>query len=100
MIEAGEVWIEGAAPVLAAPVLKQLDEAAIGAVTDWVFNQLVLIIDIAAIKLINSAHQSAYDSASLQLAVIAQEKGITSDAFIQARKTAALAMSAFTEFGK
>lgn len=100
MVLAGETWIEGAVPALAFPILKQLDEAAISAITDWVFNSLMLVIDVAAIRLVNSAHQSAYDTASLQLKIVVQEKGINSNEYIQARQAALTALSQFTRFGQ
>lgn len=100
MIQAGETYIEAEVPALALPVVKQLDEYTINAVTDYAFNALMLVIDVEVIKLVNSAHQSAYDSASVQLLIVAQEKGITSDEFIKARDAAALALSAFTRFGQ
>ena len=98
MIRAGETYIEGYVPFLALPVIKQLDEAAIGAITDALFNQLVLFVDVTAIQLINSAHQSAYDQASEQLVIIAQEKGLDSDDFKKAQATALVALSRFTQF--
>ena len=96
MIQAGEVWIEGAVPFLALPVIKQLDEATIGAITDALFNQIVLVIDVTAINLVDAAHQSAFDSASERLAIVAQENGITSDQYIAARDKEVVAMVAFT----
>lgn len=96
MLTAGETWLEGAVPVLALPVIKQVDEAALGAIARWLFNQLVLIVDITAIKLVNAAHQSAYDSASLQLKIVSEESGVNSDAYRQAQAKALSALSAFT----
>lgn len=97
LIRAGETYIEGAVPALALPVLKQLDEGAINAISDWLFNQIVLVMDVTAIKLVNQAHQTAYDRASLELAIVAQEKGVTSDEFKKARDLAAAALAKFTQ---
>lgn len=99
MIKAGEVWIEGSVPFLALPVVKQLDEAAINALTDALFNQMVMLVDVTAIKLVNAAHQAAYDSASEQLAVIADEQGISSDAFKKAQDAALASLAQFTHMG-
>lgn len=97
-ITAGETYLEGVAPVLAAPVVKQITEGGIKAITDWVYSKLVLVMDVTAIKLVNSAHQTAYDAASLELAVVAQEKGINSSEYIAARTSALAALSSFTQF--
>jgi hypothetical protein len=98
MITAGENYIEGEIPFLDLPVIKQLDEATITLITDAIFNQIILLIDVSAIQLINAEHQSAYDAASEQLVIIAQEKGITSSEFLQAQAAALVAMSQFTRF--
>lgn len=97
MLKAGEAWLETEVPFLNLPVIKQLDETAIEAVADWIFSQVVLLIDIAAIRLVSAAHQSAYEHASIQLAVVAQEKGIDSAEFKQARDKARAALSSFTQ---
>lgn len=96
MIQAGESWLETEVPALNLPVLKQIDEGVIGLVADWAFAQLCLFVDVTAIKLVNAAHQSAYDRASLELAVIAQEKGINSNEFKTARAAATAALVQFT----
>lgn len=99
MIQAGEVWIEGAVPFLDLPIIKQLDEAAISAIASAIFNQMVTLVDVAAIRLVNAEHQAAYDSASEQLAVIADEQGVTSDAFRQAQDKALASLAQFTHMG-
>jgi hypothetical protein len=99
MVKAGETYIEGVLPILAVPVIKQLDEALIGAITDWAFRNLMLIMDVQAIKLVNSAHQSAYDSASLQLKIVAIDHGINSNEYLEACTKASAALSRFTRFG-
>lgn len=88
MITAGEMWIEGYVPFLALPVIKQLDEFAIKEITDAMFNQLVLFIDVAAIKLVNIELQSKWTTASESLALISQEQGVNSDAYKHALSTA------------
>jgi Flp pilus assembly pilin Flp len=77
MIMAGEVWIEGAVPFLDLPVIKQLDEATISALTDAIYNQLVTLVDVTAIKLVSTDLQNKWTSASEALALIAQEQGVT-----------------------
>lgn len=95
-VKAGEIYLEGVVPALNLPVLKQAEEGVVQVISDALFNQLILFIDITAIKLVNSAHQSAYDRASIELAVIAQDKGIESDEFKKARDVAKAALSQFT----
>lgn len=95
---AGELAIEGAVPFFALPVIKNIEEGVVNALSDWFFNQFILLIDVTAIRLVNAAHQAAYDSASLQLKVIAYDNGIDSDEFKKARDAAKLALSKFTQF--
>lgn len=96
MLTAGESWIEVELPFLALPIVKQIDEAALKAVTDGIFNALVELIDVAAIKWKIAANESAYTVASLQLLIIAQESGINSDAYKKARDVAKAALAQFT----
>lgn len=96
MIKAGEVWIEGNVPILAFPGIKQISEELVEQLADWTFEQIRMFIDIAAIKLVSSAHQSAYDQASLELRIIAINKGIDSQEFKNARDKALEDLSRFT----
>lgn len=99
MIAAGEKALETEVPFFAAPVISTLEEGIINDASKWVYQQVVLFIDIEMIKLVNAAHQTAYDSASLQLKVIAIDDGITSPQYATARTAAMLALSQFTRFG-
>lgn len=92
----GEGYLEGVAPFFALPIVRTLEEGVINEISDYIFSNLALIIDVTAIRLINAAHQSAYDTASVELAIVAQESGIESDAFKQARDAAKVALSNFT----
>ena len=101
MIKAGEVWLAGAEatiPILDLPIFQGLEDDAINALTDALFNALMLTVDITTIALIDPARQSAYASASEALKLIAQEQGQTSDAFIQAQNAAIAAQVKFTSF--
>lgn len=89
MVKAGEVWIEGAAPFLALPVVKELDEMAISALTNALFDWLTTLIDIDAIKLVNAEMQARWEQASESLSIIAEEQGVTSDAYKKALQDAA-----------
>lgn len=99
MIRAGEIWIEGAVPFLALPVIKQLDEAAINAITDAIFSQVILFIDVNAIRFINPILQSKWTGASESLALIAQEQGEESDAYKQALSVASSDFSRWIHTG-
>lgn len=99
MILAGETWIEGAVPFLDLPVIKQLDEFAIKELTDWIFSQFTLIVDVTAIQLVGMARNSSYQKAQEQLAVIADEQGVTSDAFKTAQTAAIVDLQQFARMG-
>lgn len=89
LITTGEAWIEGQVPFLALPVIKQLDEFAIQEITDAIFNQVIIFIDVTAIRLVNPVLQGKWAVASESLALISQEQGVNSDAYKQALATAA-----------
>lgn len=97
VINAGEASLFLAFPALDAPVIGAVDKEIISLASDWAFNQLTLFMDITTIKLLNSAHQAAFDTASENLEVIAYDKGITSQEFIDARAVALSDLSKFTE---
>lgn len=99
VIKAGETALEAYVPVLALPVIKQLDEVAIGVVTDWVFSKLVLVVDIAAIRLTNELHQKAFDDAMVKLKILSQEKGPESQEYKDELEKAKLALSKFVRYG-
>lgn len=84
-IRAGETYLETNVGFLALPVVKDLDEAAIRAITDWAFHTICLWIDVTAIRLVNGEHQRAYDEASVELAIVATQEGILSDAYQKQR---------------
>lgn len=98
MIKAGETWIETEAPVFSAPILKQIEEGTLNEITDYMYSMIVEFIDVTAIRLVNAAHQSAFDHQSLQLKIVAQESGVGSDAYKAQRTKALAALSAFTHF--
>jgi len=97
MFTAGENWLEVEVPLLDLPIVKQLDEAGLKVLSDAIFQQLTLFIDVSAIKLVNAARQNAYDNASLQLKIVAQTNGINSDAYKAQLASTLAAMSKFTD---
>lgn len=98
-IRAGELALEGAVPFLAFPVINAIEDVVIDAISDYLFNQFITLIDVTAIKLVNAAHQAAFDRASITLKIIAHDKGIDSPEFQKAREDAKLALSQFVRFG-
>ncbi len=99
LVLSGEASLFLAIPVLNTPILRKIETALIHKLSDWLWDQIRLLIDIEAIRLVNSEHQVAFANASLKLRVIALEKGIDSDEFKQARDSAARDLAKFTNFG-
>lgn len=99
MIQAGEVWIEGAVPLLTLPVIKQMDEEVIHLVTDAIFNHIVTLIDVTAIRLVNPILQSRWETASESLSLIALEQGADSDAYKKALADSATAFARWVHTG-
>jgi hypothetical protein len=71
--------------------------AFVNTISNYIFSGVKQVVDVGAIELLNSAHQSAYQKSSITLAVIAHDKGINSLEFINARKAALDAMAVFTQ---
>ena len=94
-IKALQLNAEVELPFLGFPVVRTIFEGVTGLISSQIYKQLILLVDISAIKLVNEAHQKAFDTESLRLKVIAHEKGIDSDEFLKARETAVAALSAF-----
>jgi hypothetical protein len=92
LIKTGEVALAGAQasiPVLDLPIFTELEDDAIQAITDWAFNQLVELIDVTAIKLVKAEQQSAWETASAKLEILAAEQGVNSSAYQEALATEA-----------
>lgn len=96
-IKLGELALENAVPLLKTPGINKLEEGVINILSRWAYSQFILFVDVSTIELANAVQQEAYEKASLQLKIIAQGKGLTSDDFIKARDAAKAAMSAFTD---
>lgn len=95
MVKSGEVWVEGAVPVLNLPLLKQLDEAVMERLSNAVYEQICTWVDIGAIKLVDAQHDKAFKDASLQLLLIAHAHGADSPEFKKANEDAKAALAAF-----
>lgn len=63
-----------------------------------IYSALALFVETEAIILRNEMHQKAFNDASVQLKIIAQEKGLDSPEFITARDTQKTALAAFIKF--
>ncbi len=91
----GETALFVAVPALDWPILGTIDRAILGEVSDWIFHQIVLIIDVTVIKFVNAEHQAAFDTAQEKLFVVATDYGPTSTQFLEARDAAAKALAQF-----
>lgn len=100
MIKAGESWLEVNVPFFALPVIKQVEEETVKLATDALYKQIVLIVDVTAIRLKNSAHQSAYESASIAVVIAAQTNGVESPEYAKAKEDALAALSKFAAINK
>ena len=86
-------------PFLRLPVLGQIQNLILKTVADWVFSSFVLLVDVVAIRLVNSEHQREYDNASIKLMGAADKFGENSPEFKKAREDAKAALSKFARFG-
>jgi hypothetical protein len=67
----GNIALLAAFPVLKLPVVSFLEGEAETTTRDWIYNYICLFIDIEALRLVNAAHQAAYEAASIELKTIA-----------------------------
>jgi hypothetical protein len=100
LIMSGETALFTAVPFLATPGLMQVEEEVIDQISQWVFSQLRLLIDVTAIRLVNSEHQSAYDDAFVKLKILAQESGTDSQEFKDAKTKAADDLARFVRYNR
>lgn len=98
LVDAGIAALDAEVPAFAVWPLSTLTNSTIHALSSYLFSQIKLLVDVTAIQLINDAHESAYQAASLKLAIIAHDKGVDSNEFIQARNAAKIALSQFVHF--
>lgn len=99
MIKLGETAIEGYVPVLALPVIKQLEEFSFEEVTDWLFNNFVMFVDVSAIKLVNAEHHAAYVKESLRLLLVSQTYPLGSPEFQKENEIAKQNLAQFVGYG-
>jgi hypothetical protein len=102
LIKMGEVALDGVQatiPVIDSSIFEGLEDDAINAITDALFNQIVLFIDVTVIKLKNAELQTKWTTASEALTLIAQEQGVTSSAYQTALSTAASDFASWVHTG-
>jgi hypothetical protein len=102
LITAGEIYLDtlqAPIPVLDLPFIQDLEKDALNALTDYLFNQFVLFIDVTAIKLVKAEQQNAWANASAQLSIIASQQGVNSDAYKSALATSAADFAKFVHDG-
>lgn len=85
-------------PLMTTWGISTIIQGGFGALGDFIFDFAVKFIDIKTIRFLNAEAQDHYESASIKLAVIAEEQGISSDEFIKARDLSAAAQSKLTQF--
>ncbi len=95
IIKGGEIALEGAVPILALPVIMQVDQFIIQELTDWMFNNFVMFLDVTAIKIVNAEHQAAFDRASVKLQIVLSESGPNSTQYQEARDAAKQSLSQY-----
>lgn len=67
--------------------------------TNRVYEFLRLQFDLGTIVFTNAEHKRAFDSASVTLKIVAQDRGINSPEFMNAKENARLALARFVHFG-
>lgn len=97
-VEALRVIIFTRAPYLNFWPVKQIISAILTSFSDKLYSSIVLVADISLIKFKNEQHKRQFEAESIRLAVIAQNKGIDSQEFKDARQAAKIALSRFTRF--
>lgn len=97
-MKALQTWLatqEVTIPILNLSAIQSVQDSIIGKLSDAIYAQVVTVIDVTAIRFMDDAHQSAYEKACSKLLVIAHDKGIDSQEFINARDNAKKALSQF-----
>jgi len=95
MIDAGKAALFVAVPELNAPILGTIDNAIIDVISNVVFNQLRLFIDVTEIKFVSAAHMKAYTTENLKLALIAKQDGVNSNAYQTEKAVSLQTLSVF-----
>lgn len=85
-------------PVLGLPVIKQTIIFVVTTITDYFYKYLKLYVDFGAITFLNDAHEKAYETASLNLKLVAIDHGVDSDEFKAAREKAKDSLASFVHY--
>lgn len=97
MITSGEAALIAAEGPIGA-VLGTIEKSVLNDISDALFMQLCLVIDIEAVQMVSAQAASAYADSSLRLKVVVQESGVQSVAYQSALAAERQALSAFTQF--
>lgn len=95
----GETALETYVPALALPVIKQVDEEILSLISDALYRQIILFVDITSIKLVNALHQSALDEAMSKLKTLSLEKGNKSPEYLKELEDAKTKFANFVRYG-
>ena len=85
-------------PFLNTPVLSWFVSLVFNGIVNKIYSLLILFIDLNAIQLINAENQQAYDNATVELKLIAQQQGSGSAAYQEALTNAKTAFSKLISF--
>lgn len=97
-VDAGLVALKASVPVLAVWPLSTILDGVVNALSNFLFGQTKLLVDLTSIQLMDAVQQKAYETASEKLRIIAHDQGVQSDAFIQAREAAKTSLSNLVHF--
>lgn len=99
LVEAGLTAFFAYFTFLNIPVVRQTIRYLATSFSDFLFANARLFLDVTAIKIVNSAAKSKYDTELLRLKIISLEKGNQSNEYKAARENAKAALAKFVHFG-
>jgi len=95
----GIKWFKATArttlPFLNWPILSTVFESLVNKGSEWLFDKIIVSIDVSYIRFIDPIHRAAFDEAQLKLKLIAHTKGVESEEFKKARDEAKSRLSTF-----
>lgn len=87
-----------AVPFLGCPVIRQLFTAAVDWIADRLYDVTEKFIDTQTIILINDEQKAAYQAASINLALIAHDKGQDSQEFKDAHAKELITLKSLIQY--
>lgn len=99
LIKAALASLFVAAPWMTVWPLQPIITFALTQFSNLLFGIMSLTVDLGAIELVNSDAQTAYESASENLKIVALDKGLGSPEYAAALQTEKTALAKFVRFG-